>query len=701
MTNVISVTTCSRRGDDPTPAFSGSERTSVCPAGVTNVDRTNALVRGLDLVLQHHGVQHVIRTGLSTQIHFYLDVSIDEMMWMKSAKALLAYPLAKYLRNELPTPPEQGHFKPVGAVKRWMKAHLLSYSRKNTHLWYSWLQCKKSTLDSSEEIVNKNYEDHYKVLVNKDDGDDDLINSIFEIPAFKRQLESIALETSRRWVPDSFSELEPSLSASLNSTRSESGAFGELSRYVANYDLPYTDDLVSMKYVPRLNGRSYHRSVEIRCVSYDLGDDWSSALQCAYRSRRSGTLSAKIQGIVEPMKVRVISKGPALEYYCAKPLQRIWHDILREIPCYRLIGRTLCPTDVIDLSRGTDPNWKWFSIDYKAATDNLSWKYSGRILKELTKYLDPFTQQLAWDVLGPHELIYPNAARIQSKKMERGQLMGSILSFIILCIANYGLYLSVTDQIQRGWTDSERELHCLINGDDQLYCAPIELWSQHVEKGKKLGLDMSVGKAYTHERYSNLNSTSIDLPIGGIHPYQITYLNSGLFFGISKVRSQTDQILKDKKICELLPKVLEGSLPGRQARLLGLWFQQHGSRIGEECRIRLNGGGTMIRSLFLPKSLGGMGVPCPLGWKHFVDRRQLLLASTMALKNLDFSYEYPLPSPGIVPKPLLSFVSRPYYKCGEFYIPPSTRLGKSRLKSMKHVRLPIIPTAPFLGCYLG
>jgi len=653
------------------------------------VDRTNALIRGLELVLEHHGVSRVIRVELFQQVHDYLDNSDSELAWGKLAKSLLSCPLAIYLRNEPPTAPPSGYFKAKGLVRRWMKSRLLTYSRKNTHLWYSWLQCKKCTLDSSEEVVLDAYMEHAKVLVNRDDGDDALIDSIFQIPAFINQLEEIALRSTEYFVNDKiFTDYHPSTSASLSSSRSNHGAYGELCSLINQPEDIYPDDLVSMQYLPALNGRSYHRVREIRVVSTSLGRDWEDALTKKYFERKPHTLSAKIQGIVEPMKVRVISKGPALEYYAAKPFQKALHSVMRTMDCYRLIGRPLCPTDTLDCKVKAQKDWEWFSVDYKAATDNLSWKYSGRILKALIKYWSPHMQELALDVLGPHELVYPNSAKIKSQKMERGQLMGSILSFPILCIANYGLYLSVTNSLHEGWTDQERNSHVLINGDDQLYCAPSALWPVHIDSGRKVGLEMSVGKAYHHSRYCNVNSTSIDLPQGSRHPYQISYLNSGLYFGISKVRSQTDTDIKEKDIVSLLPRILNGSLPGRQCVLLKHWFSTHGkSAIRKCCEISVGRRNTIVRNIFMPQSQGGMGVEAPLGFKFYRSKVHRVYASTFALKLHLYSTR---PLPGYEPKEFKEFKEAPYMKAPVFDLPRQSVKGRSCLLELYETQTSLV-----------
>jgi hypothetical protein len=680
-------------GKVPETALSVSERTSVCPTDVTVKDRTNTLLEGITDVLEHHGVASVVRVALNLQVHDYLDSSKDETVWGKKAKSLLTYPLALYLRNEPPAEPDCGYFKPSGLVRRWMKSRMINYCRKNTHLWYSWLQCKKCTLDSSEEIVDQAYADHRKVLTSIDDGDDEVIESIFQDQTFINHLNSIREGLTQFYVNDKdFYEYQPSTSASFGSTRGNQGAYGELCSLVGRSDDIYTDDLISMKYLPFSNGRSCHQVKEIRSVSTSLGDDWKECLESQFFKRTQEMLSAKIQGIVEPMKVRVISKGPAFEYYAAKPLQKALHTVLRNMSCYKLIGRPLCPTDLIDIKSKALPDWEWFSVDYKGATDGLSWKYSGRILKYIIQDLSPRYQALALDVLGPHKLVYPNSARIESGKMEKGQLMGSILSFPILCIANYGLYLNVTKELHQGWSDEERQNHCLINGDDQVYAAPVHLWTDHIEKGKKVGLEMTVGKAYHHPRYANANSTSIDCPMGSIHPYQVTYLNTGLLRGISKVRSQTDTLIKEKNVVELLPKVLLGSLPGRQCQLLKKWFSIHSSETINNCtKIRLGRRDYLYRSIFMPQSLGGMGVDAPLGWRHYRSKRHILYASTFAIK-MHLSSQIPLP--GYELKDLSLFREVPYFKAPDFPVEAQSVIGKSYIKTLRECNYPIYAYCP-------
>lgn len=73
---------------------------------VTLSQRTDAVLRGLSLVLRHHLADEAIVAELSVQLHNALDTSSDEMVWLKRIKYALTYPLSKYLRNPLPPRPD-------------------------------------------------------------------------------------------------------------------------------------------------------------------------------------------------------------------------------------------------------------------------------------------------------------------------------------------------------------------------------------------------------------------------------------------------------------------------------------------------------------------------------------------------------------------------------------------------------------------
>jgi hypothetical protein len=261
-------------------------------------------------------------------------------------------------------------------------------------------------------------------------------------------------------------------------------------------------------------------------------------------------------------------------------------------------------------------------------------------------------------VLGPHALHYPEGShKILKGVQTNGQLMGSILSFPILCLANLGVYLAVTSvpHWQHGWSDQDRLSHVLVNGDDMVYAADESLWPMHVSYAASVGLEMSVGKAYVHDTYVNINSTSIHYSLKrDCTPWQIDYLNAGLYYGQHKVQKKLDGREKDEgtnsgdqhelaqehskadrsSLVGNLNVVLAGSLPGRQSELLKRFINEHSSEIFDECRAQVRSGKyrglkVVVRNLFLPICNGGMGVNPPDGWKFVTTKMQMKIANAL------------------------------------------------------------------------
>jgi hypothetical protein len=394
-----------------------------------------------------------------------------------------------------------------------------------------------------------------------------------------------------------------------------------------------------------------------------------------------------------------------------KRLQQAMHTAIRNISCYRLVGRPLSPTDVEDiykipLEKGLFGNEEWISVDYSAATDNLSWKYSGRIFEYVIQDIPEHDKVVARTVLGPHDLYYPKGSlqgeqkpigydSLPAGRMKRGQLMGSILSFVILCLSNFGLYLDVTQDYHIGWKLWEREASNLTNGDDQLYLAPLETFNRHIDIGNQVGLDMTVGKAYHHKEYTNVNSTCVTCPVGG-RPYLIPFLNTGLFYGQHKVMERVggDETETTRpNIVSVLNQVLDGALPGRSSSLLAHWFNSHPqSEIERDTLVLLPNRKSHKRNLFLPISMGGMGVNAPCDWRFKVTNMDRRFASALLPENLtDFDTNYPLRS---TVKSILTYEKKPCENEAvtreDWYLSIELPNRPHRSFTVKRVRVPAI-----------
>jgi hypothetical protein len=345
--------------------------------------------------------------------------------------------------------------------------------------------------------------------------------------------------------------------------------------------------------------------------------------------------TAKVEAVIEPFKVRTISKGPSLPYFLAKPVQKAIHTRMRRMDCFRLIGRPFDPTDLMDLTsaqrallgRESLDDQQWLSIDYSAATDGLSAQLSSEIMKSLLGALAPLNPEfynLLLGVLAPHRVEYPKVqgTTLEPVDQKNGQLMGSVLSFPVLCLANLALYLMVRRFYYPRAPIKELLAAVLINGDDMLYIGTVHEWELHKELGRRLGLAMSPGKAYIHPVYANINSMSVVYDLTNVRstPRVIPFLNVGLMVGNHKVMARVggdDEELMSSPYISVMNEVMDGALPGRQADVFKQYVAMHSAEVRREAK---------GRNLFMPISLGGLGVDRPLGITTKYTARQLTLA---------------------------------------------------------------------------
>jgi len=225
----------------------------------------------------------------------------------------------------------------------------------------------------------------------------------------------------------------------------------------------------------------------------------------------------------------------------------------------------------------------------------------------------------------------------------------------------------------------------LINGDDMVYAGPADLWDNHIDIGRSVGLNMSVGKAYVHDEYLNVNSTSVlySLKKAGT-PWQINYLNTGLFFGQHKVLGKSDGDDHTPSIVPNIGTVLAGSLPGKQKTVLEHMLNVHKETIREECKMHWKRG-VFTRNLFLPQSVGGMGVDPPPEFRFKVNGSQKRFA---ALRLMSFTTQVDLArplrgfDPNLVEEPSVPFakafgVERDAPRCGSL---PELACGGQKLR---------------------
>lgn len=626
-------------------------------------ERVRGVLRGLVMVLTHHGANSVVLTSATEQFAVYLSVE-QETLFLKRAKLLTQTPMAWFLRCPAPECETTDRIVFHGAWRRWSKSRLIAYNRRNVHLWFSFLQCKRSSLPLSTGIVYETYQKHQARMTRPDplagvEGDAIVARFLQLLKPVTDMIKSgLARVVDRELY---LLDHHASQNASWEGGRKDLGQLGALrSRLIEEHTgksepvfAPRRTDVLRMSWEPIVASKSSasigSTSKEKVAVSYttlvqnhveselgdpDLGRTWVDSIRSwAIQdiTRYEGVLPAEIQAVLEPLKVRVISKGPSAPYYFAKGLQSALHGIMRHMPCFRLIGRPLSPTDLMDLDRGEQADL-WYSGDYEASTDNSSARLGMAIFETLVSELDDCDIDVYKAVLAPHLVNYPRVPGMPDLApvlQTNGQLMGSVLSFPVLCLMNLGLYLqTVFDGIDSPTKKQITEAcdKVLINGDDILYRASRAETERHAANGKAVGLSMSVGKTYAHRRYANVNSTSIDYVMGGDRtgtPCQIDFLNTGLFFGQHKVMGRVGADVEEgskSSTTSVIDTFLSGALPGRQAELLGEFLHQNAPAIRQETR---------GRNLFIAKSLGGMGVRRPVGFRLRATVGQMQLAGVL------------------------------------------------------------------------
>jgi hypothetical protein len=617
-------------------------------------------------VLKHHNAPQGVIDSLRNQVLAYLsmdgDAPLTESAFVKRAKYITCAPMSWYLKDgcePLKKPPLA--WKPTGQLRNWLRPRLRSRSTRNTHLFYSWLQAKRAALPLTEEMVHTAYEEHRVAMSQPDPIDDETHDGVMR--ALEPILTEVCSELLSCYQPSTLEEhLEyyghiegdarhvASTRACFEKSREKGGQLGAL---MERAFLQKGQLRPRMTFDLELASISYHTQCVVGGVVVNNAlfehyrkpvaeQAWHDSINGEAMFYHGQRLKATIQVVLEPLKTRVISKGESTPYYLAKPLQVKIHDILRHRGEFRLIGRPLSATDLMDLEQnrvmGGVGGHEWFSIDYSAATDGLSARLSASIMSRILKGQRSDMLPIWMSVLAPHLCRYPFPHDdIEPVDQVNGQLMGSVLSFPILCLANLGLYLYAIRDDPRPLT--QKLSGVLVNGDDMLYVARRSRWATHVAIGEKVGLRMSPGKAYHDRVFANANSACFHFPLldedregtfipehwappprvgpmswedtfvparfaeRSVTPKAIPFLNAGLYFGQNKVMNKVSETGSEvQSRIAVIDELLKGCRQGLRSRLREIYsgyVKRHARDLSEEA------GG---RNFFISRGLGGLGL---------------------------------------------------------------------------------------------
>lgn len=199
--------------------------------------------------------------------------------------------------------------------------------------------------------------------------------------------------------------------------------------------------------------------------------------------------------IVEPLKVRTVTVGTARNYLL-KPLQEAMLTALRAYPEFK---PCFTPDYREEIKSLLGLGSHWLSGDYSSATDGVHQDLFLAGLKPLIARLDPGLRELVEREASPHLCQYPKQYDIEDVYQTNGQLMGSLLSFPLLCLMNAFTLHKATGR-------PLGELPGLIHGDDLLARVDRTVYKSWREFCPLVGLQLSVGKNYFHPVWGSIDS---------------------------------------------------------------------------------------------------------------------------------------------------------------------------------------------------
>jgi len=258
----------------------------------------------------------------------------------------------------------------------------------------------------------------------------------------------------------------------------------------------------------------------------------------AFRYAMTEEPVVKPVALPEALKIRVISKGPPATYFVLKTFQQFLWGSLKDHPTFRLIGRPVTVEDVEEVC-GHDLRSYFCSGDYVSSTDRLYSWVSETLLDELATVLDlpdelvTLSKRALTGHVFEHETLDGGRA-----EQATGQLMGSIISFPFLCLANAALCRWSYEIVEKKRFRLS-DIPMLINGDDNLVeTKDKRYYDWWLACCSVAGLDSSLGKTYFTNKFAVINSQHFDHTHGQwiLRPF----VNMGLLRGLKRSSTGTE-----------------------------------------------------------------------------------------------------------------------------------------------------------------
>jgi len=531
---------------------------------------------------------------LEFSLHEQLEAFRSMASWkledfVKNAKFFTAMPMARFLRNSLPERPKSFpadlHISLFsGKIKRFFKNRLISFNKKNLSFYLGLLQgVKRGAETVPESFVYDAMLKHRGILTKEYDP---IVTTSW---ADRSSMSVLFTRLFKKFKPVAPRLFEASTAAGYSSKRGEGGARNFL-RKVYNYNNEIDSEHLNLLEMYE------SRPGDVRETKGEpTWENFNSLMVDLALIARSDPeqlhSSVQVSAVCEPLKVRLITKGNEFKYYLSRFYQKAMWQYLQKYPQFVATGRPIELHDFYSLLdredecfKKTDPRSPfqrldkkgailrfdcWVSGDYTAATDNLKISYTKDAFETslVKSKLDPSVKEYLREVLYEQEIHYPkkfeSKGGLTPEMQTNGQLMGSTLSFPILCVVNLCAYWKTLEE----YLNREISIHdlpVLINGDDILFRCNDVFYSLWMENIQEVGFLLSLGKNYVHKTFFTINSLGFLHNVEKRTITEVGFLNVGLLTGQSKLNKRKKELLPVYAIYNEMMKGAQDKLRAHQ-----------------------------------------------------------------------------------------------------------------------------------------
>jgi hypothetical protein len=324
-----------------------------------------------------------------------------------------------------------------------------------------------------------------------------------------------------------------------------------------------------------------------------------------YPHKDYGQTLVQPSSVIEPNKVRIITKPQVGVFTRLRSVQKRWWNFLVSHPTgfFDLVGEPLQRRHLWKIALDWSPLDKFASADYSNASDTVHFLVSFKILdcllqdfkhknilgevKDLASYRNAINSMLNNEIEinrrsfpadklmhikdiarlrniahkaktgeddprgqeGLEESVFDEYMEAVLNKtelkfhQENGQLMGNVLSFIILCLANYFAYHISHEKFLKRTLKLWNVPFALFNGDDTAFKTRQAHYDVWMETIKEFGFQPSAGKNYFSDKFIQLNSELYSVCTALVdYEYKVTDLYKVPFvnFGYCTFRGKQD-----------------------------------------------------------------------------------------------------------------------------------------------------------------